>query len=119
MVGAFKAKGVGLNQTVADMYEALKPMYKSEVQSWGGTVEYNHITAPSTTGVFSSKEPSQAALDGQDAGWKDSMNDNNVMIVTIARSASENGRACPMTSATSSMQPALPRRPTAARSSFC
>lgn len=97
MVGAFKAKGFGLNQTVADMYEALKPMYKSEVQSWGGTVEYNHITAPSTTGVFSSKEPSQAAMDGQDAGWKDSMNDNNVMIVTIARSASENGSYNPGT----------------------
>ena len=97
MVGAFKAKGFGLNQTVADMYEALRPMYKSEVQSWGGTVEYNHITAPSTTGVFSSKEPSQAALDGQDAGWKDSMNDNNVMIVTIARSASENGSYNPGT----------------------
>lgn len=97
MVGAFKAKGFGLNQTVADMYEALKPTYKSEVQSWGGTVEYNHITAPSTTGVFSSKEPSQAAMDSQDAGWKDSMNDNNVMIVTIARSASENGSYNPGT----------------------
>ena len=97
MVAAFKAKGFGLNQTVADMYEALKPMYKSEVQSWGGTVEYNHITAPSTTGVFSSKEPSQAAMDGQNATWKDSMNDNNVMIVTIARSASENGSYNPGT----------------------
>lgn len=97
MVGAFKAKGFGLNQTVADMYEALKPTYKSEVQSWGGTVEYNHITAPSTTGVFSSKEPSQAAMDGQNATWKDSMNDNNVMIVTIARSASENGSYNPGT----------------------
>lgn len=97
MVGAFKAKGFGLNQTVSDMYEALKPTYKSEVQSWGGTVEYNHITAPSTTGVFSSKEPSQAALDGQNATWKDSMNDNNVMIVTIARSASENGSYNPGT----------------------
>ena len=97
MVGAFKAKGFGLNQTVADMYEALKPTYKSEVQSWGGTVEYNHITAPSTTSVFSSKEPSQAAMDSQDADWKDSMNDNNVMIVTIARSASENGSYNPGT----------------------
>lgn len=95
MVGAFKAKGFGLNQTVSDMYEALKPTYKSEVQSWGGTVEYNHITAPSTTGVFSSKEPSQAALDGQNATWKDSMNDNNVMIVTIARSASETAATTP------------------------
>lgn len=97
MVGAFKAKGFGLNQTVADMYEALQPIFKSEVQSWGGTIEYNHITAPSTTGVFSSKEPSQAALDGQNATWKDSMNDNNVMIVTIARSASENGTYQPGT----------------------
>ena len=97
MVEAFKAKGFAINQTVADMYEALKPTYTSEVQSWGGTIEYNHITAPSTTGVFSSKEPSQTALDGQDAGWKDSMNDNNVMIVTIARSASENGNYTPGT----------------------
>lgn len=97
MVGAFKAKGFGLNQTVADMYEALQPTFKSEVQSWGGTIGYNHITAPSTTGVFSSKEPSQAALDGQNATWKDSMNDNNVMIVTIARSASENGTYQPGT----------------------
>lgn len=97
MVQAFKAKGFSMNQTVADMYEALKPTYKSEVQSWGGTVEYNHITAPSTTGVFSSKEPSQAAMDGQNATWKDSMNDNNVMIVTIARSASENGSYNPGT----------------------
>ena len=97
MVGAFKAKGFGINQTVADMYEALKPTYTSEVQSWGGTIEYNHITAPSTTGVFSSKEPSQAALDGQNSGWKDTLNDNNVMIVTIARSASENGNYTPGT----------------------
>lgn len=97
MVQAFKTKGFSMNQTVADMYEALKPTYKSEVQSWGGTLEYNHITAPSTTGVFSSKEPSQAALDGQNAAWKDSMNDNNVMIVTIARSASENGTYQPGT----------------------
>lgn len=97
MVGAFKAKGFGLNQTVADMYEALQPTFKSEVQSWGGTIEYNHITAPSTTGVFSSKEPSQAALDGQNAAWKDSMNDNNVMIVTIARGTSENGSYNPGT----------------------
>ena len=97
MVQAFKAKGFSMNQTVADMYEALQPTFKSEVQSWGGTIEYNHITAPSTTGVFSSKEPSQAALDGQNATWKDSLNDNNVMIVTIARSASENGTYQPGT----------------------
>ena len=97
MVAAFKAKGFGLTQSGADMYEALQPTFKSEVQSWGGTIEYNHITAPSTTGVFSSKEPSQAALDGQNAAWKDSMNDNNVMIVTIARSASENGSYNPGT----------------------
>ena len=104
MVAAFKAKGFGLNQTVADMYEALQPTFKSEVQSWGGTIEYNHITAPSTTGVFSSKEPSQAALDGQNATWKDSMNDNNVMIVTIARAASENGSYNPGTAGVDSTQ---------------
>ena len=95
MVQAFKAKGFGLNQTVADMYENLKDTFKSEVQSWGGVKEYFHITAPSTTGVFSSKEPSQAAMNSANANWKDSMNDNNVMIVTLARSASENGNYTP------------------------
>lgn len=97
MVQAFKAKGFGINQTVADLYESVKDSFKSEVQSWGGVKEYYHITAPSTTGVFSSKEPSQAALNSANASWKDSMNDDNVMIVTIAHSASENGNYTPGT----------------------
>ena len=142
MVGAFKAKGFGLNQTVADMYEALQAdLYKSEVQSWGGTdgVQPHHRTFHHRRFLQQGAEPGRAGQPGRQA-WKDSMNDNNVMIVTIARSASENGTyqpgtagvdpdpkpepdrpawACPTTSATSSMQPSPPRRPTAARSSFC
>ncbi len=43
MVGAFKAKGFGLNQTVADMYEALQPTFKSE--SRAGAVRLSTTTS--------------------------------------------------------------------------
>ena len=96
MVGAFKAKGFGLNQTVADMYEA-----SSDVQIRGPElgrhcgVQPHHRTLHHRR--FLQQGAEQAAMDSQDAGWKDSMNDNNVMIVTIARSASENGSYNPGT----------------------
>lgn len=104
MVQAFTAKGFGLNPAPGTMYESLKSVFKSEVQSWGGTIEYYHITAPSTTGVFSSKEPSQEALNGADAGWKDTLAEYNTMIVTIARSASENGNYTPGTAGVDASQ---------------
>ena len=96
-VGALTAKGFTYNPTLADMYNALLPTYQTEVQSWGGTITYNTITAPANSdgSVFTSKEPSQSALDGANGGWKDSMNDYNVMIVTIARAGSENANYTP------------------------
>ena len=45
--------------------------------------------------VFSSKEPSQAALDGANTSWKATLNDYPVMIVTLARAASENANYTP------------------------
>lgn len=95
LVGAFTAKGFGLNPTLQSLYETLKPEFSTEVESWGGTKTYYTATAPSTTGVFTSKEPSTAAMDAADAGWRDSLKDNNVMIVTISRSGSENANYTP------------------------
>lgn len=90
MVTAFTAKGFGINPTVKAMYEGLKESFKSEaVLPWGVTTYYR-TTAPSTTGVFKSIEASGELLDQTDSGWKDSMDDYNVMIVTIARAAGEN-----------------------------
>ena len=96
-VGALAARGFTINSTLADMYAALLPTYQTEVQSWGGTITYSTITAPANSdgSVFTSKEPSQSALDGANGGWKDSMNDYNVMIVTIARAGSENANYTP------------------------
>lgn len=91
-VGALAAKDYTINPTLQQMYTSatMQESFKSEIQSWGGTQTYYRIVAPTTTGYFTSKEPSQAAMNAADSGWKDSMNDYNVMIVTIARAAGEN-----------------------------
>lgn len=96
-VQALKARGFTYNPTLETMYETLKPTYQTEVASWFGSSFYDNITAPANSAgsVFSSKEPSQAALDGADAGWKDTLNNYNVMIVTLARGASENANYTP------------------------
>ena len=67
-------------------------MYKSEVQSWGGTdgVQPHHGSLHHRRFLQQGAEPGRDGRPERQA-WKDSMNDNNVMIVTIARSASENG----------------------------
>lgn len=96
-VGALSAKGFEINPTLQSLYDSLKDSFKTEVNMWGNVIEYTHITTPSTTGVFSSKEPSQEAMNSADAGWKDSLNEYNVMVVTLARSASENGNYTPGT----------------------
>lgn len=91
-VQALEAKGYKINPTLKAMYtsDALMASYKTEVSNWGMTSTYYRITAPTTSGFFTSKEPSQAVMNGADAGWKNSMDEYNVMIVTIARAAGEN-----------------------------
>lgn len=89
-VQALAARGFKINETVKQMYLDMEALYKTEVASWGGSIEYKHITAPSIGSFFTSKEPSQEAMASAKADWKDSMNDANVMVVTIARSGSEN-----------------------------
>lgn len=95
MVQAFEAKGYTLNPTVKDMYQGMKEEFKSEaVLPWGVTTYYR-ATAPSIDGTFTSLEPTQARLDEVEPTWKDSMNDYNVMVVTIARAAGENANYTP------------------------
>ena len=96
-VGALRARGFSYNSTLEEMYAGLESSYVTEVASWGGTITYNTITAPANSAgsVFTSKEPSQSALNSASAGWKDSMNDYNVMIVTLARAGSENANYTP------------------------
>lgn len=94
-VGALKAKGFVVNTQLQDMYEKLKETFKTEVENWGGTSTYYTMTAPAIGAQFTSKEPSQDALNGADSTWKDSLAENNVMIVTIARSGSENKNYTP------------------------
>ena len=94
-VGALTAKGFVINTELQNAYEKLKETFKTEVETWGGTSTYYNITAPSIGAQFTSKEPSQEALNGADSTWKDSLAENNVMIVTIARSGSENKNYTP------------------------
>ena len=90
MVGAFEAKGFSINPTVQTMYENMREEFKSETVLPWTTVTYYRTTAPGIDGTFTSLEPSQETMDAAEPEWKSSMNDYNVMIVTIARAAGEN-----------------------------
>ena len=94
-VEALDAKGFKINEDLHDLYKSLESEFKTEVNMWGNIMEYYHITAPSTDGVFASKEPSQEKMDSVDDKWKDSMDNYNVMLVTIGRSSTENGTYLP------------------------
>lgn len=94
-VEALDAKGFKINEDLHDLYKSLESDFKTEVNMWGNIMEYYHITAPATDGVFASKEPSQEKMDSVDDKWKDSMDDYNVMLVTIGRSSTENGTYLP------------------------
>lgn len=94
-VEALNAKGFGINEELQKLYKSLEADFKTEVNMWGNMMEYYHITAPATDGVFASKEPSQEKMDSVDDKWKDSMDDYNVMLVTIGRSSTENGTYLP------------------------
>lgn len=94
-VEALDAKGFKINEDLHDLYKSLESEFKTEVNMWGNIMEYYHITAPVTDGVFASKEPSQEKMDSVDDKWKDSMDDYNVMLVTIGRSSTENGTYLP------------------------
>lgn len=94
-VEALDAKGFKINEDLHDLYKSLELEFKTEVNMWGNIMEYYHITAPATDGVFASKEPSQEKMDSVDDKWKDSMDDYNVMLVTIGRSSTENGTYLP------------------------
>ena len=94
-VEALNAKGFGINEDLQKLYKSLEADFKTEVNMWGNIMEYYHITAPATDGVFASKEPSQEKMNSVDDKWKDSMDDYNVMLVTIGRSSTENGTYLP------------------------
>lgn len=95
LVEAFEAKGYSINPTLQKLYEGLKEDFKSEaVLPWGVTTYYR-ATSPAVGGTFTSLEPTQETLDQADSTWKDSMDDYNVMIVTIARAAGENTNYTP------------------------
>ena len=97
LVGALEARGFTLNDTLKGMYtsDGLKAIFKSEVATWTGTMEYLNLTAPSVGGVYTDKEPSLAELDAANGGWRDSLNASNVLIVTISRAGSENADYTP------------------------
>ena len=90
MVGAFTAKGFALNPTLQKMYEGMKDQFKTErILPWGAITLYR-TTAPGVGDTFTSLEPTQELLDETDPTWKDSMNDYNVMMVTVGRASGEN-----------------------------
>ena len=97
LVGALTARGFTINPDLQPLYKTLEPVFASQELLWGNPVTSTSILAPGIDSVFSSREPSQAAMADENANWKDSLVNYNVMIVTIARSASENASYTPGT----------------------
>ena len=97
LVQALQARGFQINTALQGAYEALKSTFITEVVNWGMVFTYETITAPGNAAgsYFTSREPSQAMLDGTLAGWKDTLKDNNVILVTLARAGSENANYTP------------------------
>jgi beta-glucosidase len=96
-VQALSAKGFKINGNLQDLYKALEPQFTTEIDNWGNKSIFTRITAPSIGSTFSSKEPSQAIMDETDAGWKENLKEDNVIIVTLARAAGENRTYLPGT----------------------
>ncbi len=89
-VTALTERGFSINADLETLYGNLESYFKTEVENWGSVTVYSRITAPSIGSYYSSKEPSQSVMDNANANWKSTMDDYNVMIVTIARAAGEN-----------------------------
>ena len=96
-VEALEAKGFSINAEVQSMYEGMSDSFVTEVSNWGSVTTYYRITAPTTDGYFTSKEPNPTVLDAADSGWRDSLADYNVLVVMLARAAGENRTYLPGT----------------------
>ncbi len=96
LVTAFTSKGFKFNPTVKKLYESLKASFKStRIMPWGQAFDYYRTSSPSIGGTFKSLEPAIKILNKASPSWQSTLNDYNVMIVTFARGASENGNYTP------------------------
>lgn len=93
-VQALSAKGFKINGELENLYKTLKPLYTPE-NGIGMMGISEHNMAPFVDNVYSSKEPSQQAMLDADGGWKNSLKENNVIIVTLTRGAGENSTYLP------------------------
>ena len=103
-VTALSDRGFSINTEVQEMYTALESNFSTDVENWGTVTTYTHITAPTTDGYFTSKEPSQDTLASTDSGWISSLADYNTILVTLARSSGENRSYLPGTAGVDSSQ---------------
>lgn len=97
MAEAFTAKGFGLNPLLQTMYEGMKEDFKSDpiIRGDGSQLVYYHAVAPSLTSTFKSLEPTPEKMTETDPEWLSSLDEYNVMLVTIGRSSSEGGNYLP------------------------
>lgn len=89
-VEALETKGFIINPSIEQLYRDLLPYYEAVIEVWGVKQTVSQITPPRTDGTYSDREPSQEEMETVNPGWKDSLRDYNVMIITIARGAGEN-----------------------------
>lgn len=90
LLGAFRERGFEVNPVLEKIYQSMKDKFTTEINNFGMISHVTRMTAPMIGQPFTAKEPSQADLDQANSNWKDSLKNNNIMIITLARSAGEN-----------------------------
>ena len=95
MLEAFESKGFEMNPTLKKMYQGLKEEFKIRGGSSMGCDNLLSCNSTGYYGVFNSLEPKTETLDTAEPNWKESMNEYNVMVVTLARAAGENANYTP------------------------
>ncbi|WP_418969091.1 glycoside hydrolase family 3 C-terminal domain-containing protein [Alloscardovia omnicolens] len=95
LVTALTSKGYVINEELQKVYKSMEKEFTTEVNNFGRISQVTRITAPMIGDVFSNKEPSEDALSKQNSSWKDTLQSNNTMIVTIARASGENRNYTP------------------------
>lgn len=102
LIESMENKGFSINPTLKQMYKEntkLKSIIKNNVDHWGTNEVVYRNTCPiadeGEKGLYTDHEPSASDLSSANSAWKDTLCQNNVMIITFSRAGGENRNYLP------------------------
>lgn len=102
LIEAMENRGFSINPTLKHMYKensGLRSIFRNALDHWGTKEVVYRNTCPiadeGEKGLYTDHEPSASDLSNADSSWKDSLEKDNVMIVTFSRAGGENRNYLP------------------------